>query len=181
MWSDSTRYYHLALELQRFETARPRARDPQIEALRPIASVLSSRDFWHLQDHRRRLDPDGITPRPRLAAYLRAKLEDATIVAPGDLPTDIAAGDSLVCYRRDHGGAARARLYHWAPPDRGAALPVAGWLGAVLIGLREGQSAALPDRPDRPHRLHLLWTQPGPLPAPRPAIRPTAPAACRAR
>lgn len=143
MCYNDTHYWHLAIELQKILAKLPHPRDARIEAIRPISSVLCSEDFWQLQDHRRRCESDGAHPRPLMAAYLRAKLEDAQVVEPEDHPQAAANGNSSVTCRINHGPAATYRLYHWIPPPAGRPLGVNTWLGATLIGMTEGQCATL--------------------------------------
>lgn len=123
--------------------------DPQtsdIAALRPIRAVLSARDYWQLQEHRRRCEDLGGALFLRLARLIRAKMEDAHVPSAADLPPQTVTGGSRVCFAISGQRSQTRTLYHWGYPDRARhRLPVGSFLGITLIGMTKGQRATLLD------------------------------------
>ncbi|HHX90438.1 MAG TPA: hypothetical protein GX700_11860 [Paracoccus sp.] len=117
-----------------------------IEAMRPIRSVLTSYDYWQLQEHRRRFTELGGAFFSRLAQFIRAKMADAHVPCTDDLPHDAVTGSSRVCFALNGQRPQTATLYHWGYPEDGRSrLPVGSFLGVALIGMIEGQHAKLPE------------------------------------
>lgn len=115
-----------------------------ISALRPIRSVLSSRDFWQLQDHRQRCETIGGDLFLRLGRLIRAKMVDAHVVNLSEIPANVVTGTSRVAYSIDNGRSEIRTLYHWGYSDTEKhQLPVGGFLGATLIGMAAGQRSTL--------------------------------------
>lgn len=115
-----------------------------IAALRPIRAILSRRDYWQLNDHRRRCEDLGGTMSIRLAHLLRAKMSDATVVNDGDRYPDIVSGTSRVTFSLEGRRIETRVLYHRDyPEDERSRLHVGTFLGATLIGMTVGQHASL--------------------------------------
>lgn len=115
-----------------------------IADLRPIRAVLTSRDYWCLQEHRRRCEDIDAAMFMRLARLIRAKMEDATVLSCDEITPDTVTGSARVTYLLDQNRPKTRRLYHWGYPDRARnRLPVCTFLGITLIGMSAGQRAKL--------------------------------------
>lgn len=115
-----------------------------IAALRPIRASLSRRDYWQLNEHRRRCEDLGGTMSIRLAYLLRAKMCDAKVIDDGELYPDIVSGTSRVTFSLDRRRVETCVLYHRDyPEDERSRLHVGSFLGATLIGMTVGQHASL--------------------------------------
>lgn len=131
---------------ERKSNPQDRTEDFDIAALRPIRSVLSSHDYWQLQEHRRRCNDLGGALFGRLAQLIRAKMVDAHVPGTVDLPPNAVTGGSRVCFIVSGERTQTRTLYHWGYPDRERnRLPVGTFLGITLIGMTEGQRAVLLD------------------------------------
>lgn len=115
-----------------------------IAALRPIRAILGRRDYWQLNEHRRRCEDLGEPMFLRLAHLIRAKMADATVIEDGTLYPDVVTGTSRVTFTLDGRRLETRVLYHRDYPqgERGR-LPVGTFLGATLIGMTVGQHMPL--------------------------------------
>lgn len=117
-----------------------------IAALRPIRAVLTSHDYWELQEHRRRCEELGGDLFLRLARLIRAKTADALVANDDDLPPDTVTGTARVTFAVERRRPEMRTLYHWGYPDRARnRLPVGTFLGVTLIGMPAGHRARLLD------------------------------------
>ena len=111
-----------------------------IAVLRPIRASLSRRDYWQLNEHRRRCESLGGTMSIRLAHLLRVKMSDARVIEDGELYPDIVSGTSRVTFSLDRRRVETCVLYHRDyPEDERSRLHVGTFLGATLIGMTVGQ------------------------------------------
>src|SRR5690606_35749632 len=123
-------------------TARNRsAAVRRLDALRPLTSVLTTKDHALLEGHLLQPGPqDGPAALP--LDMMRIKLADARLVLSQNVDPDIATADSRVVYATDRRPAQTAILVHWEHElTRDIALPVTTPLGLALLGLKAGQSA----------------------------------------
>lgn len=117
----------------------------EIAALRPIRAILGRTDYWRLNEHRRRYESLGSPLLLRLARLIRAKMLDATVVDPDQLPPDAVTGASLVTFAIGQRRETRL-LYHFDYADhRRNQLHVGTFPGVTLIGMRVGQRMRLLD------------------------------------
>lgn len=116
-----------------------------VAALRPIRAILGRTDYWRLNEHRRRYESLGSPLLMRLARLIRAKMLDATVVDPDQLPPDVVTGTSLVTFAIGRRQETRL-LYHFDYEDhRRNQLHVGTFPGVTLIGMRVGQRMRLLD------------------------------------
>jgi regulator of nucleoside diphosphate kinase len=130
----------------RRRAALERARENQPASDRgasgPALPCLTTKDYSLLQGHLIRLRSDGVDGLA--ARVLRAKLEHAVVLPPDLVEPDVATAGSRLEYVVD-GRAEESRLEHWYRHHTvGATVVVTSILGAVLLGMRGGQSAPLP-------------------------------------
>ena len=116
-----------------------------IAALRPFRAVLCARDYWQMQEHRRRCEELGGAGFLRLARLIRARSSAAQIVDRDELPDNVATGAALITFAFGRHRPETRQLYHWDYPVQGHGLPVASFLGITLIGMSAGQRAPLID------------------------------------
>lgn len=115
-----------------------------IAALRPLRAILCRRDYWLLNEHRRRYEDLGGPAFVRLAQLIRAKMSDATVVSDDEPYPDIVTGTSRVFFTLDGGRLKTRLLYHHNYPEgERSRLPVGTFLGATLIGMTVGQHMPL--------------------------------------
>jgi transcription elongation GreA/GreB family factor len=115
-----------------------------IAAMRPICAILSRRDYWQLNEHRRRCEYLGGAGAIRLAHLLRAKMADAIVVDDCELYADVVSGTSRVTFSFDGRRLETRVLYHWSYPENDCSrLHVGTFLGATLIGMTIGQRMPL--------------------------------------
>lgn len=146
------------------KTMHPRAESPPaIPAPPPAARRLTTRDYWHLQDHRQRCEEAGTEPARLLARQIEARMLEAEVIAPSGVGPDLATGGSWIRFALDGRAAQSAQLFHWDYPARGRGLPVASLLGITLLGMREGQDLPLPPgcTARRVTLLEVLWQPEG--------------------
>ncbi len=136
-----------------------------IAALRPIRAVLTSHDYWELQEHRRRCEDLGGDLFIRLARLIRAKTADALVVNADDLPPDTVTGTARVTFAVERRRPETRTLYHWGYPDRARSrLPVATFLGVTLIGMTVGHRTCLLDAKGVVGEVQVLAVQFQPAP-----------------
>lgn len=124
----------------------PASAADELAALRPIRSILGRTDYWRLNEHRRRQESLGSPLLMRLARLIRAKLLDASVVDPDQLPADVVTGTSLVTFALGQRRPETRLLYHFDYADhRRNQLHVGTYLGVTLIGMRVGQRMRLLD------------------------------------
>lgn len=114
-----------------------------VEAMRPIQSYLSQRDFWHLQQLRRECAAIQGGVFPLLSHLIRAKLQDAHILHPTEEVGSVATLGSRVTYSI-RGTAPLSRTlfdYGFAYDQRG--IPIKTFLGVTLLGMKVGQTVPL--------------------------------------
>ena len=145
--------------------AKPAPEPCDIAALRPIRAVLTSHDYWELQEHRRRCEDLGGDLFIRLARLIRAKTADALVVNADDLPPDTVTGTARVTFAVERRRPETRTLYHWGYPDRARSrLPVGTFLGVTLIGMSAGQRTCLLDAKGVVGEVQVLAVQPQPAP-----------------
>jgi transcription elongation GreA/GreB family factor len=133
--------------------------------MRPFRAMLSTEDYWHLQEHRRRCEDLGGDIFLRLASLIRAKSADARILAAEDLPPDTVTGRSRVIFALANRQPEVRTLYQSGYPDRARnRLAVCSFLGLTLIGLSVGQRARLLDAERMEDEVHVLAVHALPLP-----------------
>ncbi|MFC3086958.1 hypothetical protein [Tabrizicola soli] len=124
----------------------PAAAADEVAALRPIRSILGRTDYWRLNEHRRRAESLGSPLLMRLARLIRAKMLDAAILDPDQLPPDVVTGTSCVTFAIGQRRPETRILYHFDYADRRRnQLHVGTFAGVTLIGMRVGQRMRLLD------------------------------------
>lgn len=127
--------------------------------------VLTPKGFALLEGMSQQLGPR----RDVLGAMLARKLEIAQVVPASGIDPDVATLNSRVRFRIGLGPPDERTLVRGASPDaHGATLPVGVPRGLAMLGMRAGQTVAVPKLDGRVERLTLeaVLCQPGRPPAP---------------
>ncbi|ETA50160.1 hypothetical protein P279_21120 [Rhodobacteraceae bacterium PD-2] len=114
-----------------------------VQALRPIRSVLSPRDFRRLQELRRQCAAIEGGVFPLLSHLIRAKLQDAQVLYPAEEGGPIATLGSCVTFSiRGTAPLSRTLSDEGFAQDQ-AGIPIKTFLGVTLLGMTVGQRVPL--------------------------------------
>ncbi|GAW36688.1 nucleoside diphosphate kinase regulator [Roseovarius sp. A-2] len=114
-----------------------------VEAMRPIQSFLSKRDFWHLQQLRRKCTAIEGGAFSLLSHLIRAKLQDAHILNPAEEAGNVATLGSRVTFSIRETAPLSRTLFDDGFAHDQEGIPLKTFLGVTLLGMKVGQTVPL--------------------------------------
>lgn len=114
-----------------------------VQAMRPIRSVLSQRDFLRLQELRRQCAAIESGVFPLLTHLIRVKLQDAQVLLPAEEAGPVATLGSRVTFSIRGTAPLSRTLFDEGFAHDQAGIPIKTFLGVTLLGMTVGQRVPL--------------------------------------
>ncbi len=114
-----------------------------VQAMRPIRSVLSQRDFRRLQELRRQCAAIESGVFPLLTHLIRVKLQDAHVRLPAEQGGPVATLGSRVTFSIRGTAPLSRTLFDEGFAHDQAGIPIKTFLGVTLLGMTVGQTVPL--------------------------------------